>query len=162
EQIVGLLVALQRFIAADEPAEVARQGELLQHIADRLRGVAERDGTGWPTVTLRQPPVDGRIPYPILAVDFGGAAATDRAAAVAPRSSRANPGTNDLIGIGGVLARSRARRRFVPPRQPYGPRGSSSPPRPRARLPRGRPGRRFSVPESAGCQPVGHARTEES
>jgi L-seryl-tRNA(Ser) seleniumtransferase len=91
EAIVGLLVALQRFIAADEPAEVARQQALLAGIADRLGRAADRDGTGWPTVTVRQPPVDGRIPYPVLAVDFGGPAAADRAAAAAQALQDGDP-----------------------------------------------------------------------
>lgn len=83
ETIVGLLVALRRFIAADDPAEIARQQALLERIVERLESAAPADGAGWPTVTLRRPPVDGRIPYPVLAVDLGGLAAADHAAAVA-------------------------------------------------------------------------------
>jgi L-seryl-tRNA(Ser) seleniumtransferase len=82
EAIVGLLVALRRFVAADDAAELARQGALLERIVDRLAGQGIPDDSGWPAVTLRRPPVDGRIPYPVLAVDFGGAAAADRAAAL--------------------------------------------------------------------------------
>jgi len=83
ESIVGLLVALRRFIAADEPAEIARQLALLEHIVERLTAMASTDTDAWPTVTLRRPPVDGRIPYPVLAIDMGGPMNTDRAAAVA-------------------------------------------------------------------------------
>ena len=80
EQIVGLLAALRRFIAADEPAELLRQERLLEHIAGSLeRRGADRDD--WPKLMLRRPPVDGRIGFPVLAVDFGGPAASDRAAA---------------------------------------------------------------------------------
>jgi len=80
EQIVGLLVALQRFIAADEPAELARQERLLDRVASEIQRLGEgRDD--FPTVILRRPPVDGRIPFPLLALDFGGPAASDRAAA---------------------------------------------------------------------------------
>jgi len=81
EQIVGLLAALLRFVAADEPAELARQTALLERIADRL--ASRLGGSGSPAVVLRRPPVDGRVPYPVLAVDFGGPAGADRAAAAA-------------------------------------------------------------------------------
>ena len=91
ETIVGLLVALQRFINADEAAELARQERLLQHIADLLSRAGSGNGTGWPAVTLRHPPVDGRIPFPVLAVDFGGPVAADRAAAAARVLQSGNP-----------------------------------------------------------------------
>jgi L-seryl-tRNA(Ser) seleniumtransferase len=79
EQIVGVLVALRRFIAADEPTEIARQEALLTRIADLLN--ARIASTDWPRVILRKPPVDGRIGFPVLAVDLGGPAAADTAAA---------------------------------------------------------------------------------
>jgi L-seryl-tRNA(Ser) seleniumtransferase len=86
EQIVGLLAALRRFLDADEPAEVARQTALLEHIAALLE--ARVGDAEWPKVILRRPPVDGRIGFPVLAVDLGGPAAADRAAA-ASRSLQA-------------------------------------------------------------------------
>jgi L-seryl-tRNA(Ser) seleniumtransferase len=95
ETIVGLLAALQRFVSLDQDAELARQERLLGRIAERLDGdvdaadVAERASR--PTVTLRRPPVDGRIPFPILAVDFGGPKAADRAAAVARALQSGDP-----------------------------------------------------------------------
>lgn len=88
EAIVGLLTALRRYLARDEDAEIARQVGILERIAARL----ERDGLpAGASLTLRRPPIDGRVMYPVLTLDLGGPAATDRAAALSLALQRGDP-----------------------------------------------------------------------
>jgi L-seryl-tRNA(Ser) seleniumtransferase len=105
EAIVGLLTALRRYVARDEPAEIERQIAILERIQEGL----ERAGLpGGAALTLRRPPVDGRVTYPVLQLDLGGAAATDTAADVARALQNGDPPVytgegwleNGVIGFG--------------------------------------------------------------
>jgi D-glucosaminate-6-phosphate ammonia-lyase len=93
EQIVGLLTALQRYAAADEAAELARQERLLRSIADGLasRGAGRDD---WPTVSMRARNADGPVTYHVLDLDFQGRMSPDRPAA----SDRAAAASRVLTG----------------------------------------------------------------
>jgi len=88
EGIVGLLAALRRYVARDEEAEIARQVAILEHIAAGI------DRAGLPagaSLTLRRPPIDGRVMYPVLHLDLGGSAATERAAALSLALQQGDP-----------------------------------------------------------------------
>lgn len=76
ETIVGLMVALRRYVAQDEPAEERRQEAILERIATRLGSIDHV------AVNVRRPAAGDRRLFPMLAVDLGGPEASDRAAAV--------------------------------------------------------------------------------
>ena len=88
EAIVGLLTALRRYLARDEGAEIDRQIAILAAIAGRLEEGGLPPGA---SVLLRRPPIDGRVTYPVLSLDLGGPAASDRAAAVSLALATGDP-----------------------------------------------------------------------
>jgi L-seryl-tRNA(Ser) seleniumtransferase len=88
ETIVGLLTALRRYLARDEGAEIDRQIAILAAIAGRLEESGLPPGA---SLLLRRPPIDGRVTYPVLSLDLGGPAATDRAAAVSLALATGDP-----------------------------------------------------------------------
>jgi len=63
EEIVGLLVALERFVALDHAAEQARQERRLDHIVRRLAGAAHLG------CRLRSAAETGRIPLLEICLD---------------------------------------------------------------------------------------------
>jgi L-seryl-tRNA(Ser) seleniumtransferase len=83
ETIVGLMVALQRFVAADHVAEAARQRRLLDGLAGRLGASMPH-----PVTILAEGPAR---PYPVLLIDLGGAAAGDAAADVVIAAAASDP-----------------------------------------------------------------------
>jgi L-seryl-tRNA(Ser) seleniumtransferase len=83
ESIVGLMVALGRFVAADHVAEAARQRLLLDGIAQRLGSSGPHQVTILPEGPAR--------PYPSLLIDLGGAAAGDAAADVVVAAAASDP-----------------------------------------------------------------------
>jgi len=75
EAVVGLLVALRRFLAHDHAADLRRYHVMLAHLAERLEGVGG-------ACTRLVPESDGGRPYPVLTIDLGGPAAAERAFAL--------------------------------------------------------------------------------
>jgi L-seryl-tRNA(Ser) seleniumtransferase len=76
ETIVGLVVALERFVTRDEVAEGARQAAVLETIARRLDGIPGVD------VDVRLASPAGRPSYSSLVVDVGGDDPVGRACAI--------------------------------------------------------------------------------
>jgi L-seryl-tRNA(Ser) seleniumtransferase len=83
ESIVGLMVALRRFVAADHEAEADRQLRLLRRIAEQLEG-----SVAYPVEIVVGAATQ---PFPSLLIHVGGASAADSAADIVLAAARGDP-----------------------------------------------------------------------